>query len=72
MIELLNVDITEAYNISFDPNEEFTASVDEDNACWLYKKSYTVEERPLVQSFNLEQQDGLTPIDPTKPRFPKK
>jgi len=72
-MKLLRISPIQATTLSNDVNQVFTPGylTVEDNY-YFYKEVYTSAELLDTTELTFTQLDGLTPIDPTKPMFPKK
>jgi len=56
-----------------DNNEIYTSSYSNDlDQYYIFKELYTTTDLPNIVSLSNLQMDGLTPINPNKPMFPKK
>lgn len=71
-IRFLQITETEAIGLAAKIDEVYTPGYDSLPKFHFYKDDYTPEEELSVVELTELEADGLTPIDPTKPMFPKK
>lgn len=73
VIKFLKISRAQANVYAANPNLEYTPFLDPRiSQYYFYKDSYTtIELRSTVDLLD-SHVDGLTPIDPTKPMFPRK
>lgn len=72
MIRFLIIDETLANYLATKIDEEYTPGYNTDPKYYFYKDSYTISELPYTEELTETVADGLTPINPQKPMFPKK
>jgi hypothetical protein len=70
--KFLQITETESRALSVDPNQVYTPAFYDFRLHLFYKDEYTETELENCIDLDDEQLDGLTPIDPTKPMFPRK
>lgn len=71
-LDLLRLNEATALLIADDPNEEYTPGLEGYDVYYLFKASYSPEELLAVEEVSEERVDGLTPVNPSKPMFPRK
>lgn len=72
-MNFLRLNLTQAKELADDPNEEYSPVYDSLSiAHYIYSPPYTSTELIDVHTLSSTQLDGLTPINPTKPMFPRK
>lgn len=73
LITFLQISQSQANNLANKPNEVYSPFRDQNtNKYYIFKDSYTSTELPNTVNLQDSYVDGLTPIDPTKPLFPRK
>lgn len=70
MIKFLKIDAAEASLIADNKDEIYTPAYNIAEEYFFYKDTYS-EEDPTAEMDEIVA-DGLTPINPTKPMFPRK
>lgn len=63
---------TEAYTLAGDNTQTYTPGYNSIPKYHFYKDKFETEDEPNIVELDDLEADGLTPIDPTKPIFPKR
>lgn len=71
-IRFLQIAESEAIGLANKVDEIYTPGYDSIPKYHFYKDEYSEEEELSVVELTELEADGLTPINPTKPMFPKK
>jgi len=72
-MNFLRLTTTQLATATNNSNEIYTPVYDGvSQSHYIYRDTYTSVELPDVYNLSQTQLDGLTPIDPTKPMFPKR
>lgn len=73
IIKFLKISRAQANVYAANPNVPYTPFLDQRiNQYYFYKENYSPIEIPNTVELLDSYVDGLTPIDPTKPMFPRK
>lgn len=73
MITLLKITQSEANNLANKSSEIYTPCYSSTPLqYYFYKASYTASEIPNTITMPYTYADGLTPVNPSKPMFPRK
>lgn len=73
MITLLKISQSQANNLANKVDEVYTPCYSSTSLqYYFYKTSYTASEIPNTVTLPYTYADGLTPVNPSKPMFPKK
>lgn len=72
MIKFLRINAGEASVLAEDNNEIYTPAYNQYEEYFIFREEYDPSDEINTIELSLVEADGLTPMNPTKPMFPRK